>query len=91
MGGVVHLYGKPHLPIYRAMEAALDCAPERLLMVGDSLHHDIHGATGAGWDSVLIQAGVHAPDLQDLTTRSVAALAQREGVAPPTYALPLLR
>ena len=91
MGGTVHLYGKPHLPIFRAVERAIDCTPDRLLMVGDSLHHDIEGGANAGWDTLLIQAGVHAPDLPELTPNAIETLSTREGVAAPTYALSLLR
>jgi len=91
MGGTVYLYGKPHGPIFQAMQSALGCPPDRILMVGDSLHHDIHGAAEAGWHSALIQAGIHAPDLPHLTSDAVQALAARSGVAAPTYALSLLR
>ena len=55
-GGTVHLYGKPHLPIFHALEAMLNCVPNRILMVGDSLHHDIHGGANAGWKTLLIKA-----------------------------------
>lgn len=92
MGGTVHFYGKPHLPIFAAMQAVLGCAPERILMVGDSLHHDILGAQTAGWGSLLICAGVHAPDLRDGTLADdIARLAQAAGMATPDYALPDLR
>ncbi len=92
MGGSVHLYGKPHRPIFDAMVAALDCAPDKILMVGDSLHHDIHGAQNAGWKSLLIRVGVHAPDIQDETIpQDLARLAKAAAVAPPDYSLPDLR
>ncbi|MCK0094122.1 TIGR01459 family HAD-type hydrolase [Yoonia sp. F2084L] len=92
MGGTVYFYGKPHLPIFAAMQAALGCPPERILMVGDSLHHDILGAQTAGWGSLLICAGVHAPDLSDATLADdLDRLAQAAGMAAPDYALPDLR
>lgn len=91
-GGTVHLYGKPHHPIFAAMETTLGCAPDRILMVGDSLHHDILGAQTAGWSSMLICVGVHAPDIRPNTAQDdIVSLAKANGMPPPDYALPDLR
>ena len=57
-GGEVCWYGKPHLPVFEAVSRALGGA--RLLMVGDSPEHDVAGAKAAGWDAVLVAAGLHA-------------------------------
>jgi HAD superfamily hydrolase (TIGR01459 family) len=62
-GGDVRLYGKPHLPVFRAVESALGLGPDRLLMVGDSLEHDIAGGAGAGWGTALVRGGLHAAAL----------------------------
>lgn len=59
-GGSVRFYGKPHLPVFRALQAALGAPPDRILMVGDSLEHDIAGAQAAGWRSAFVEAGLHA-------------------------------
>ncbi len=92
MGGEVHLYGKPYRPIFSAMETALDCPPAHILMVGDSLHHDILGAQTAGWASLLISAGVHAPQIGPKNAAAdIALLAKAEGMPAPDYALPDLR
>lgn len=92
MGGTVHLYGKPHLPIFTAMQRVLDCAANRILMVGDSLHHDIAGAQTAGWGSLLICGGIHAPDIDDANaTADIAALAAANAMAAPDFSLPDLR
>ena len=91
MGGVVHFFGKPHLPVFTAMQTALGCAAGKILMVGDSLHHDIIGAQNAGWDSLLIEAGVHAPDIGKDRKTDIAALAAKAHAALPTYSLPDLR
>ncbi|MFK7835487.1 MAG: TIGR01459 family HAD-type hydrolase [Sulfitobacter sp.] len=92
MGGTTHLYGKPHLPIFEALQQATGCAPEKILMVGDSLHHDIAGAQAAGWASLLICGGVHAPDISPPTApRDIARLTAAAGVAAPNFALPELR
>ena len=40
--GRVIYYGKPHRPVFQALSASLKA--QRVLMVGDSLDHDIAGA-----------------------------------------------
>lgn len=62
IGGVVQWHGKPHRAVY---ETCLSLYPdaERILGIGDSLHHDIAGAAAAGIDSLFIAAGIHAPVL----------------------------
>lgn len=91
-GGTTHLFGKPHLPIFTAIQDALGCAPEKVLMVGDSLHHDIAGAQTAGWASLLIRGGIHAPDIaQDTLAADIARLSATAQIAPPTFSLPDLR
>lgn len=65
MGGNVRRIGKPTTEIFRtAMALALagagvDCAPERVLMVGDLLYHDIAGAKGAGYHSLMVTTGLY--------------------------------
>ena len=92
MGGTVHLFGKPHHPIFAAMETALGCVPERILMVGDSLHHDILGAQTAGWANLLIRIGIHAPDIHsDAISNDITALAKANTMPPPDFSLADLR
>ncbi len=57
MGGMAHFYGKPHRPVFRALEEVF--GPGRYLMVGDSMEHDIAGAQLAGWDSLFVQGGLY--------------------------------
>jgi len=45
---------KPHSGIFRAALEAVNAAPERTLHIGDSLHSDVAGATGAGLRSVWV-------------------------------------
>jgi HAD superfamily hydrolase (TIGR01459 family) len=85
-GGAVRYFGKPHRPVFDALAQALDAAPERLLMVGDSLHHDILGGARAGWRTLLIRSGVHAAALAGEAS-TVAALAAAEAVPPPDYSM----
>ena len=89
MGGEVVLYGKPGVSHFAAAlrAAGVDDAG-RALMVGDSLHHDILGAAAAGLDSLfVVETGVHAPDLAEVSEASVKRLAAAEGVPVPTFVM----
>jgi HAD superfamily hydrolase (TIGR01459 family) len=60
LGGHVRFVGKPHAPIFAAaLEQLGNPDPHRVLMVGDSVDHDIAGARGAGMLTVLLSSGVH--------------------------------
>ena len=75
-GGIVTFYGKPHPPVFTALQTALGVTdPKKILMVGDSPEHDIAGAHAAGWASLFISGGLHAGSNEDLFTT----------IAPPTY------
>lgn len=63
LGGRVFYHGKPYPAIYGACLAALGCAPEKAVMIGDSVDHDVLGAERAGIAAALIPGGVHAPAL----------------------------
>ena len=60
LGGAVQFVGKPHRAMF---EAALEClgnpAPERVLVIGDSLDHDIAGGRAMGMLTLLISSGAH--------------------------------
>ncbi len=58
MTGEVIFYGKPDVKVFALMQEAL--GTERILMVGDSLEHDIAGAKNIGWDSLLVTGGLYA-------------------------------
>lgn len=60
---------KPDAAIYRTVCRKLECAPERVLMVGDSQAADVDGARGAGLHAVRIhrnRATASPGDLHDL-------------------------
>jgi HAD superfamily hydrolase (TIGR01459 family) len=60
LGGKVAYIGKPHRVIFEAALQALgNPDPQRVLMVGDSLDHDILGGRGADILTLLITSGVH--------------------------------
>lgn len=91
-GGTVQFYGKPHLPVFKAVEIALGVAPDRLLMVGDSLEHDIAGASNAGWKTAFVRGGLHrAAFASGDISGNLAALARSENAPLPDYTLELLR
>jgi len=92
-GARVRFYGKPHLPVFRAVEAALQLPPERLLMVGDSLDHDIAGAAAAGWSSAFVQGGLYAAEFAASADpiATLVALCRQKGAPLPDFTLATLR
>ncbi|MBV6657961.1 MAG: TIGR01459 family HAD-type hydrolase [Devosiaceae bacterium] len=64
-GGDVTFYGKPHLPVFAALQHALGVRAEEILMVGDSLEHDVAGGAGAGWKTAFVMGGLHATAFVD--------------------------
>ncbi|GMG81421.1 TIGR01459 family HAD-type hydrolase [Paralimibaculum aggregatum] len=98
-GGVVHYFGKPHLPVYdasfRLLEAITGAPVPRaeVLAVGDGIHTDIAGAAAAGIDSVFLTGGIAAercgPDPLAPEPGRVAAFLAEERQAP-TFWMPRL-
>ncbi|WP_224814314.1 TIGR01459 family HAD-type hydrolase [Hasllibacter sp. MH4015] len=85
-GGEVRFYGKPHAPVFEALEAALGTS--NLLMVGDSLEHDIAGGDAAGWATAFVRGGLHAAAFGDGDPiPALSALARAEDTPMPTYTL----
>ncbi|MEM6971714.1 MAG: TIGR01459 family HAD-type hydrolase [Pseudomonadota bacterium] len=89
MGGEVAFYGKPHRPVFDAVAEALGTT--NMLMVGDSLEHDIAGAAAAGWDSLLVEGGLYAADFARGDGDAVLAeLVAAKGTPAPTYRIEAL-
>jgi len=63
LGGEVYYHGKPWPAIYDSCLAALPCARERVVAVGDSIEHDVLGARRAGLASAFVCGGIHAAEL----------------------------
>jgi HAD superfamily hydrolase (TIGR01459 family) len=60
LGGNVTFVGKPHRPIFTAALGLLgNPTPDRILVIGDSLDHDIVGGRAAGMLTLLIGSGAH--------------------------------
>ena len=90
IGGEVVFYGKPHRPVFDAIEQVF--GQGRYLMVGDSMEHDIAGAQGAGWDSLLIEGGLYVDRFANGDGDDVVAeIAREKGCQMPTYRIEGLR
>ena len=94
LGGEVHFVGKPHAPIYEVCFDVLRGVPRSAIVgIGDSLEHDIKGASDAGIDSAFVTQGIHAAEFppEASAEENVGALQQlcRES-ACPTWAIPRL-
>lgn len=86
MGGAVRFYGKPHRPVFNAVTATLNT--NRLLMVGDSLEHDIAGGHGAGWSTLFVQGGLHASAFDGTDpVATIANLARKDASPLPTFTI----
>ena len=68
-GGVSHMIGKPYAPIFKhCINMFDDIIPSRMVMIGDSLYHDVAGANAIDMDSVFITGGLHAKEFKKLST-----------------------
>ncbi|MDX8355216.1 TIGR01459 family HAD-type hydrolase [Cognatiyoonia sp. IB215182] len=87
-GGNVVFYGKPFGAVFQAMARALDVAPARILMVGDSLEHDIAGGHAAGWATAFVEGGLHAGAFTAADrTAALRQLAEQENAPLPDFTL----
>ncbi|MBM3573337.1 MAG: hypothetical protein FJX52_13425, partial [Alphaproteobacteria bacterium] len=83
-GGVVRWYGKPLRSIFEASLAKLTGIPAgRVLVLGDSLEHDIAGAAATGLGSIYIRGGINADHSDGVLQEEMARLGVR-----PTYCAP---
>lgn len=61
-GGVVHYIGKPHKPIFQKCIRFFqekDIYPGQVVMIGDTMAHDILGGSFAEIDTCLVKNGIH--------------------------------
>ena len=90
MGGKTVFYGKPHEPIFRSLEKAL--GTQNLLMVGDSLEHDISGGHTAGWDTLFVRGGLYTDDFAEAgIDETLVRLCTAKSCAAPTYSIEVLK
>jgi ribonucleotide monophosphatase NagD (HAD superfamily) len=71
MGGTGRIFGKPQVGHFEACLDQLDIDKDRVAHVGDSLHHDVAGATACGIASVFVTSGIHADALGTLFGETV--------------------
>ncbi len=95
-GGRVLWYGKPYGAVFDAVCLLFpDISRKRILMVGDSLEHDVAGARNAGLATAFVYGGIHASEFAGLTeAESIAErlehLVGTFNGSGPDYALPVL-
>jgi HAD superfamily hydrolase (TIGR01459 family) len=93
LGGAAHYIGKPHKTIFRyCLSLFDDVIPSRILVIGDSIQHDIAGGVSVDLDTAFITAGIHAnafrPGMPVEQKRKVMEqLAQGYGDVRPTWVL----
>jgi len=63
LGGSCTSFGKPNVPHFEACIRKLNLPKDKVVHVGDSLHHDVAGANAAGVASVFVAGGVHRQEL----------------------------
>jgi HAD superfamily hydrolase (TIGR01459 family) len=99
LGGVVNIIGKPFRPIYHHCITVLhrnDIYPGQTVMIGDTMAHDIVGASLVNMDTCLVRNGFHAPLFKTATTPGEVnkmlnmLIAQYNGVRP-TYLVDRLK
>lgn len=92
-GGVVHYIGKPHQPIYQFVIRHLqdkEIYPGETVMIGDSMAHDILGASLVNIDSCLVKTGLHKGTFHKCASpgdvdRSLNMLSMQYNNIKPTY------
>jgi HAD superfamily hydrolase (TIGR01459 family) len=96
LGGMAHLVGKPHKTIFRyCLHLFEGVIPSRVLVIGDSLQHDIAGGMGVDLDTCFVASGIHVntikPGMTEEQKRKVMEhLCQGYGGIRPTWVLDTL-
>lgn len=95
LGGECICFGKPHAPHFEACVRELGLSKDKVVHVGDSLHHDIAGANSAGIASVFVTGGVHRDELGSELGAMPASENLEELFAKhkqvPTHVIPMFR
>jgi HAD superfamily hydrolase (TIGR01459 family) len=86
LGGEVRWVGKPDAGIYVPVMDMLAVAPDRAVMVGDSLRTDVAGAAASGLSSCWVLSGIHGDDVDGDPARAEAVA--RAANLVPTYTVP---
>jgi HAD superfamily hydrolase (TIGR01459 family) len=93
LGGAVHHIGKPHKTIFRYSLGLFDgLIPSRILVIGDSIQHDIIGGAAVDLDTAFITAGIHSSTFKpgmspEQKRKAMEQLTQGYGGVRPTWVL----
>jgi HAD superfamily hydrolase (TIGR01459 family) len=93
LGGAAHYIGKPHKTIFRYCLGLFEnVIPSRILVIGDSIQHDIAGGVSVDLDTAFITAGIHASAFKpgmavEQKRKIMEQLAQGYGDIRPTWVL----
>mmetsp|Transcript_3307 Transcript_3307/g.5016 ORF Transcript_3307/g.5016 Transcript_3307/m.5016 type:complete len:274 (-) Transcript_3307:143-964(-) len=94
-GGKVVPFGKPYKEHFQACVDRLGLPKEKVIHVGDSLHHDVAGANAAGIDSLFVTSGIHAEEMDaefgKLPSKEKLEETFQKHHETPTYAIALVR
>lgn len=93
LGGEAFYHGKPYPAIYASCLAAVPGeARDRTVCIGDSIDHDVLGATRAGLPCAFVAGGIHAAELEIawgmLPDNAVWKRFLESAAARPAYLLP---
>lgn len=95
-GGVAHFIGKPYTPIFQYAQSLFDnVLPSGVVVIGDSLSHDILGGLQSNFDTCLVGSGLHNTAFKGLESEQSRAkalniLTKNFGVRPQ-YFIPSLK
>ncbi len=93
LGGAAHYIGKPHKMIFRYCLKLFDnVIPSRILVIGDSIQHDIAGGINVDLDTAFVTTGIHAtafkPGMPPEQKRKIMEqLSTGQGGIRPTWVL----
>uniref|UniRef100_A0A7S4RQA7 Uncharacterized protein n=1 Tax=Alexandrium monilatum TaxID=311494 RepID=A0A7S4RQA7_9DINO len=92
LGGRVIYFGKPYTSAFEEVRRIFDdlSAGGRICHIGDSLHHDVGGATTAGFDAAfVVRTGIHAKDLpKEPNFEDIFQLCRKQKTPVPAAVVP---
>jgi HAD superfamily hydrolase (TIGR01459 family) len=95
LGSAVRLVGKPHRELFdAARRRSGPVSASRILMIGDSLAHDIAGGEKIGCSTLLVLSGIHGGEIAHLERPIIDAellTLCRDNGANPRYVMTRLR
>jgi len=93
LGGAAHYIGKPHKGTFRHCISLFDkVIPSRVLVIGDSIQHDIVGGISADLDTAFVLGGIHARDFKpsmsiEQKLKAMDIISKNYGGVHPTWVL----